>query len=237
MIEESEIILVNRIGKAISIGGVGGLEFITEGESTWTATSSSTKTTGSFDVQAGDILVACMISEDNTASGALTASDSDANGWTQQQDVSNAGRTRLVISTAVAAGSGSITATVTRTNTSGTISFGINVLVFRNSGGVGTSNKDDNVTGDASLTLTGVLANSIIVQAIGDWNAIDGSSATFNESSAGTFIQTAYGGTPGNDYQIYVGYYEDVGSAGNKTVGMLTPDGMAWAIAAVEIQA
>src|SRR5262245_62136482 len=105
--------------------------FVQAVETTWTSVTGSTKTTASFSVQTGDILVACMESGDANLSGTLTATGGSLS-WTSRQDVNpGLGWCRAVIATATATSNASITVTVTRGVTSGSVAFGVEVHTFR----------------------------------------------------------------------------------------------------------
>ena len=69
---------------------------------------------------------------------------------------------------------------------------------------------------------------------VGDWSATSGTQVA--NTTIGTFnAMTGYPGD-GANYGVFGGYYDDVGSAGNKTIGQTTPDGLDWTIAGVEIK-
>jgi hypothetical protein len=68
----------------------------------------------------------------------------------------------------------------------------------------------------------------------GDWSAKTGT-RTYTTSSAGAFTETS-AFADGTSYGVEAGYYANAGSAGNKTIGLSTPTGMTWALAAVEVK-
>lgn len=213
--------------------------FIQEAEVGWAQAAGATRVTPSFSVQVGDILCACLLSEDFDGTGGLSASDSGSNSWTQQQEISVSTYTDVDISTAIAASAASLTGTVTRVDAGNAKGFGANFLTFRGSDGVGASNKT-NASGAPSLSLTTTQANSAIVVVVGDWNASDGTTRTWRTvnsitPSAGNGFEVTYY-SDGSLYGLYIAYYPDVGAAGSKTVGLTVPSGQKYSIAAVEIK-
>jgi len=112
--------------------------------------------------------------------------------------------------------------------------FGFGYVLFRNHGGLGASNSGNATNNSSNITLTGVSANSAIVLALGDWNAVAGTN-TYITTDAGTFTEL----TDNHEVGIYAsngGYYADVGSAANKNVGLTAPTGMAWTLLAIEVK-
>ncbi|WP_445149843.1 hypothetical protein [Baekduia sp. Peel2402] len=211
----------------INAGSITAPTFISENEvSSWTTTGAS-KSTASFAVQAGDVLVAYGMTEDSPnglsiSGGSLT--------WTQQQLVNTSSYGRAYVWTATASSTTSITVTFTR---SGSGQYGGDVLVFRGSGGIGASSKT-NTTGAPSLALTTTQANSAIVVASVDWNAVSGSSRTWR-TGAGALTETTYSTDPAHG-TFYGGYHASAGAAGSKTVGLSAPSGQQYSIVAVEVK-
>jgi hypothetical protein len=123
----------------------------------------------------------------------------------------------------------------------GALKFIGTAMLFRGSAGVGATNSTNNGTGSGapSLNITTTQPNSAIVVVVTDWNAVDGSSRTWNEVNSIT-------PTSGNGYErsyafdsvaatYYVAYYPDAGEAGVKTVGLSAPNTMRYVICAVEV--
>lgn len=216
-------------------GGVTAPTFVTEGESAWTQTASATVDTPSTAVTNGDLLVAVMISEDVSNVGTLTASTASGStsAWTQQQDQSTASNCRVTLSTATATATGNVTGRVTRSVTATSKYFGINMLVFRNHGGVGASSKT-NGSGAPSLNLTTTLANSAIVVGNGDWSAQDGTTRTWR-ANAGAATEVTYFRSSIN-YAAYAAYHANAGAVGTYAVGLTLPIGQTFAIAALEVK-
>lgn len=211
----------------VSAGSITAPSFVSENEvSSWSTTGAS-KSTSSFAVQAGDVLVAYGMTEDSPNSLSISGGSLT---WTQQQLVNTSSYGRAYVWTATASSTTSITVTFTR---SGSGQYGGDVLVFRGSGGIGASSKT-NTTGAPSLALTTTQANSAIVTASVDWNAVSGSSRTWR-TGAGTLTETTYATDPAHG-TFYGGYHASAGAAGSKTVGLSAPSGQQYAIVAVEVK-
>lgn len=206
--------------------------FVQEAETAYGKTTSTTRSTSSFGVQAGDVLVAYGFTEDSGIK--ISGVSGGSLSWTLQNSVDLSGYNHVGIWTAVVDSSKSMSVTFTK-NSSQESSFGGNVLVFRGSSGVGASSKTNSSSGAPSLGITTTQDNSAIVVANGDWSANDGSGRSWR-SGAGNFIEQTYAGTVGSDYIVYGGYHQDSGSAGSKTVGLSSPSGQKYAIVAVEIK-
>lgn len=196
--------------------------------SSWTTTSSSTKSTASFSVQAGDVLVAYGM----TADASITESVSGGSlTWTPRISDETVGYGASYEWTATAPSNATITVTFTRT--SGSNEFGGDVLQFRNSSGIGASSIAHG-SGAPSLGLTTTEAHSAVVVASVDWNAVSGSSRTWR-TGAGALTETSYFFSSGG-YTGYGGYHADAGSPGAKTVGLSAPTGQQYATAAIEVK-
>jgi len=207
--------------------------FIQEAETSWASTNSTTITTGSFSVLAGDILVAFSILSNwvdtdhnlTITGGSLT--------WTEQQTIRISSYCSLTLATAVVDSNKSMTVTSTRTGASA-LGFGLNVLTFRSSDGVGASSKTNVSSGAPTLNLTTTQANSAIVVANGDWNAIDGASRTWR-TNAGALTEQTYALTA-TQATNYGGYHADAGAIATYAVGLSAPGAQKYSIAAVEVK-
>jgi hypothetical protein len=203
--------------------------FIQEAETAW-ATSTSPKVTASFDVVAGDVLVALGLATDADASistpvgGSLT--------WTLQQELNSAFFSHVYLWTAVVDSNKSMTVTFTKTGDVGE-QFGGSVLTFRGgAGGVGASAKTSSASGAPALALITTTANSAVVVLNGDWNGADGASRVWRPAGV-AFVETTY--NFGGFSTVYGGYYPNIGAAGLYTVGLTAPATQKYAIAAVEL--
>lgn len=215
----------------------GGLTFIQDFESSFDGTVSATAATGSFSVQTGDILVALSGSENTSAAGTLTPSGGSLT-WTEQKEVTTASRAGADVTTAVAGSNASFAVTITRSLTPGSVGFGGNVMTFRGGSGIGASVKADNTTGTATISITTTQANSAVAVAVftdtasivgRTWASVGG--ATFTELTALIATNSTFPA-----YGVYIGYYDNVGAIGAKTVGLTAPNGQLYSIVAVEIK-
>jgi hypothetical protein len=229
------------IPKKASAGG-GPLSFIQENETAWNTTTSP-KTTSSFSVNSGDVLVAFCVKEGYDASLSPNSPTISNTGtsftWTLQQEVKVGSYAHVLVWTATASTSQSMTVSFTLTQGGYATYYGGNVLQFRNSSGVGATAKT-NTTGAPSLSLTTQSNNSMIAAFVGDWNAANGSTRTWRTvnsitPTSGNGLELSYF-RDASRYTLYGGYWNDAGAAGSKTVGVSAPSGQKYAIVAVEIK-
>lgn len=211
--------------------------FIQEAETTWTsAASASTKTTASFTTLAGDILVGVAGSEDNgrapgsIGGGGLT--------WTEKNRVAVATYCQALIASATATAQ-SMTANIPGFNGNANF-YGLNVLTFRASDGVGATAKTNVLSGAPSLSITTTQDNSAIVVVVLDWSAQDGTSRTWRTvnsitPTAGNGMERTYF-RDAAAYTAYAAYYSDAGTAGAKTVGISAPGSQKYSIVALEVK-
>lgn len=193
----------------------------------------SPRTTSSFDVLAGDVLVAYLIAENDQ--GTMGAATGGSLTWTEQQKVDVGGYAEVIVWTAVVDTNKSMTISFTRTGN--VVNFGGGVMVFRNTGGVGASSKA-NTSAPPYLpdwNITTTKANSIVVVVTGDWSAVDGSTRTWRTNAGSLTEQTYY--FQSGVYTAYAGYHANAGAIGTKAVGLTAPSGQTWSGVAVEIKA
>lgn len=205
--------------------------FIQEAETAWTSTI-GTRVTGTFTVQASDILVAYWMTESHPKSVTISNSGT-AFTWASQQEVNVTDYSRVRIFTTTASTGQSMTVTFT-TSGGAAEAHGGNVLTIRASSGVGASAKTNIVSGAPTLNLTTTQANSLIVVANADWNATDGTSRTWR-ANAGTLTETTYF-RDSSRYTVYGGYHADAGAIGTYAVGLSVPGSQKYSIVAVEIK-
>lgn len=197
--------------------------------SSWTTTDAS-KTATVSGLRSGDVLVAYGLTE--TQSGSITISGGGLT-WTQRQHVNASSYARAYAWTATASASGNLTVTFTAGGTSGK-AYGGGVVAYRNSGGIGASAKTNVSSGAPSLSLTTTQADSAVVVASADWNAVDGASRTWR-TGAGTATELTYARNS-CCYTAYAARHVNAGSAGAKTVGLSAPSGQKYSIVAVEVK-
>ncbi len=228
------------------VDGSGAPTFVQEAETDWSVASQTVnpKTTSSFNVQAGDVLVAYGVIENVSNLDSISVSGGSLV-WTPQQTVNINSFTYLAVWTATVDSNKSMTVNFTCSNdcVSHNYRFGGDVLTFRNSGGVGGSNSTNSLnTGSGStLNLTTTQNNSVIVTVVGDWDATDGSSRVWRTvnsitPTSGNGLETTYNFIS-LGYTVYGAYYSNAGTAGSKTVGLSAPVNQKYSIAAVEIKA
>ena len=185
-------------------------------------------TSGSFGVQAGDLLVVYGTSEAantvmNISGGSLT--------WTTQQDIgaNNGNYADGMIWTAIVDVNKSMTFTINANSQR----FGGTLTIWRNHGGIGAVAGAIS-SGAPSLTITTQKANSALVVADGDWNAVNGGTRAWR-TTAGAFTEVTYENVSGS-YVTYGGYHANVGAAGAKVVGLTLPTGQLASLVAIEIK-
>lgn len=195
--------------------------------------TASPKTTPTFDVVNGDLLVVIGHTADfndtmstPTSTGTVT--------WTLQQSVVVSAYCNLYCWTgAVTATATGITVSSTHTG-SGTNVWSFGVSVWRNHGGVGTSTKTNVSSGAPSLAIT-CSANSAVVCGCDDWTATDGASRTWRTVNGAAMTESTYSTNVGVSYTVYASYTLDVGAAGSQTVGLTAPAAQKYSIVAVEV--
>jgi hypothetical protein len=129
--------------------------------------------------------------------------------------------------------------TLTCTVSSASPVWGFTCAVFRNTGGVGASNKA-NTSGAPTLNLTTTSANSAIVMFNSDWGAIDGAGRVYNTingsaPTSGNGLELAYDFT--SFITAYGAYYPDAGAPTTITPGISSPGGQTYSLVALEVLA
>ena len=209
--------------------------FIQEAETAWNS-NTTPKGSGNFTTSTGDVVVAVSVNEDGFGSDALSQTGTNAT-LTVQQNIFVSSYAGVEVSAGVVSSGG--TTSVSFAGGGGFQLFGGNALTFSGSDGIGASAKT-NTTGAPSLNITTTQDNSAIVVAVGDWNAIDGSSRTWRTvnsitPTSGNGYELTYF-RDASHYVVYVAYYPDAGAAGSKTVGLSAPSGQQYSIIALEIK-
>lgn len=217
----------------VTASGITPPTFVSETETAWNTTTSP-KTTASISVNTGDIIVAYGMCENHQS--ALTISGGSLT-WTQQQVILVTNFCWASIWTTTATSTTSFTVSFTRTGSA--IDFGGDVLVFRNSAGIGASSKTNVAGGAPSLTLTTLANNSAVVCINGDFAALATSRTwrTVNSitPTSGNGLEQTYQAV-GSNYTVYGAYWNNVGTAGSKTFGLSAPTGQTYSIISCEVK-
>lgn len=198
-------------------------------ESSWSTTGGSKTLMSSVSISSGDVIVVVAVIENDV--GTLGVSENGSSSFSTI--LSNSGNAPASMWVYTATTNETITVSITNSD-SGTY-WGGAAFHFTDTDGVGTNNNAANTSGDPSVTLSSVSANSAIVMIVSDWNAVIGTQVAYT-ASAGSLTNDV--GYPGDNshYGVYGGVYEDAGAAGNKTIGQTDPNGLDWTICGIEIQ-
>lgn len=202
--------------------------FVNEVETAWN-TSTSPKTTGSIDVEAGDFLVCIGIINSNDRTISTPTNSGTALTWTQQQfsDSTN----RIYLWTAPATANESIT--VSAVQPSAAQQYGIVVYAFRSSAGIGASSKHTTAqSGVPSLDITTTRPNSIVVFGIVDDVPVDGASRAYL-TNAGAATERMYFLAAGRTH--YSAYHANSGAIATYAVGLSAPGSQLYQMVAVEL--
>lgn len=204
------------------------------------STTTTPKTTTSFNVQSGDLIILKAITTVTNSGSATNPTPSASGGsitWTLETSAYAAGEYR----TGVWIWSGSVGATASGI----TISLAHPWSVSQNWGVAATLWRNHGGTGVVFSGTTGALeppditalcsANSAIDGLVGDWWESDGTSRAWLSINGTAITEELFEAVSGS-YNAYVGYHTDVGSSGNKTYGLSAPN-MRWSLTAVEVLA
>jgi hypothetical protein len=203
-------------------------EFILEAETAYSVTTP--KTTAAFNVLQGDALVAYGVAADSATTLAIS-NNGTALVWTPKEAVLAASFCPVYIWTHVVSASRA-GLTVTLTSVGGN-TYGGDLLLFRDSGGIGASSQATSASGAPTLNLTTTTANSVIVVVNGDWASVDGAARVYR-TNAGALTETSYVFATGS-FTVYGGYHADAGPIGTYAVGLTGPAAQKYAMAAVEV--
>ena len=201
--------------------------FIQEAETVWNTTTSP-KTTASFNVLAADVLVAYAIRENDSAGQDVTISGGSLDWFVVGAiDTNTSGFTEVRVWAAYVDADKAMTVTFTGPGSS---QFGGNVFTFRNSAGIGAS-ATANASGAPSVNITTTAASSAVVVVNGDWNAVDGATRSWRLNAT----EKTYSFSSGA-YTAYGGYHGNIGAAGTYAVGLSLPVGQEFSTIAVEVK-
>lgn len=204
--------------------------FVAEYETAWT--NANTRTTASFNVAAGDVLVCVCLTENHPIDANTPTNTQGAETWTLQTSTAMNNACQAYIWTATMSGAKTgMTVTVT---TNATDNYGFNILHWTDTDGIGAASATRVASGAPSLGLTTTGDNSAICVGNADWNATDGTTRTWRSVNGSAATERSYF-RDASAFTIYVGTHADAGTAGAKTVGLTAPTGQSYSIVAVEV--
>jgi hypothetical protein len=191
--------------------------FVTSANSVWNTTT--TPKTASVTVQTGDILVAGVADENITTLNTPT-NDGAALTWTLAQAAAGASNCAVSAWTTTADSNRTIVVSATH---GATEDFGLAVLVFRGSDGVGNSGKvEGDTTANFTASVTTAQANSAIAVFAADFAPALGARTWLTNAGAFTELVGVAGDVSGH-YAVRVGYHADAGAAAAYAVGNSAP--------------
>jgi len=204
-------------------------------------TNSSPRSTASISVNNGDTLVAVGAIEGQALVGAETIAIAGGGlVWNNDQYVNAQDFVVAYSWSTTATSTTSFTVTFTRTASNNLLWWGGGVYVFRNSTGIGATNKTNVNGGAPTLSLNVTANNSTIVTVNGDWSAQDGTSRTWNTINSitptiGNGLEKIYFRNSSH-YSAYSAYWNDVGASGSKSTGISAPGSQKYSIISVEVK-
>lgn len=195
--------------------------------------STSPKTV-SVTTQVGDVLVVLATAENRTMTLG-TPSGGTGLSWTAHPQVTNTPTSDWCTArawSATATTAETFNLSVARTAGDTSQFWGFIVLHWRNSGGIGSVSTSAASGAAPSRTLS-CSANSAVMCVIGDWNAL-ASARTWRTINGSVGTEQMYVNVAGR-YTAYANRWDDVGSAGTRTLGMTDPSTQKYSLAAVEV--
>lgn len=194
------------------------------------AKDTSSLTTSSFAVGAGDVLVVKVASEGNTTVGGTPTSSGIT--FTLRASSSAANNCWVGLWTAVIAASASITVMSPWSGTGGFHSATTERWSGAKLAATPATNATQTGTGAPSTTLTTAAANSVVTWANGDWAAIAPGTPAYRSSAT----QEALDDHSTADYVAYYAW-QSAAAASSQTLGLTAPTGQTWTLIGVEVQA
>lgn len=197
----------------------------------------ATKTTTSFNVVTGDLIVVKVAVEN--ADDPVTVTPSASGGsvtWTLRATQSSGNNTTALgycWTGAVGATATGITVSVARPHLDD-INWGMTATLWRGHGGVGVAFSANNATGSGAPNPAATCAaNSGVEIMIADWNAI-ATARTWRTINGSAETEAAFHNNAAA-YTVLDGYRVDTGTAGSITQGVTAPSTMRWVAVGVEI--
>lgn len=204
-------------------------------ETTW-STAATPKTTPSLDAVSGNLLIACLVSGATNFDTVLAVSNNGtALTWVvaeSHQFTTYCGITMW--SCVLTEDRAGLTTSFAVSGTGTAPKFGGTLMCFTDHNGTGASNSADNTTQAARTNISLTADDSMVLIAIGDVSAADGSGRVWR-TTAGALTEQLYFLSSGS-YAVYIGYHVDAGTAATYTVGLTAPV-QQYTIAALEIPA
>jgi hypothetical protein len=211
--------------------------FVAEYEAAWSTSTTPKSVTASW--AAGDVLVVVASSADSAAT--IGTPTSTGLTFTLAQSIVVTSRCTAYVWTAVptAAATNQAISVATTANPQ-LVPWGVNVLRFNSSDGVGASAKANAANAAPSLAITTTNQSSALVVISADWNATDGATRTWRTvngitPTAANNLEQSYF-RDAAQYTVYVAYYDDAGDAASKTVGLSAPSTQNYSIIALEVK-
>ena len=196
--------------------------------------TASPKSTPTFDVVEGDLLILQAFSENVTDTIGTPTWDGSGT-WTLQQSIVITDYCTAYLYTCdVTATATGRTITVART--AGSQMWSFYASQWRDHGGLGATAKASSASGAPALTMP-LAAGSAVVCGNSDWAAADGTTRTWRTVNGAPMTEVVYFRS-GFNYTMYTGYsVDEIGLLGTpQTLGLTTPAGQKFSIMAAEIR-
>ena len=201
--------------------------------------ATSPKTTNTFDVVAGDVIVVLAQAEAASTIAAVTPTATGGSiTWTARTQFpaatnANTSLTRCWTGVVGATATG-ITVSLVRPSAAADF-WGFSATLVRDHGGVGQVFTGGITTGNGAPSVgVACSANSLVLCAVNDWNASDGTSRAWRSINGAAETETLYL-LSASHHTVYGGYRADTGTAGTITQGLTAPTTMRWSLSGVEI--
>ena len=190
-----------------------------------TATGTGSSVNSLTSVPAGALLVLACQNETHSSNATVTSSPSLT--WTKRADAQATNSGDAEIWTAVYTAGGNITVTSDFGNNKHS---SVCYVLTGYDAALGGASATGNSQSAPSVNITTTKANSLIIGAVSDWNAIDGSSRTYRDAPTETFYHRVSGG-----FTTY-NFYKITGAIATYTEGLTAPTGQSGGTVLYEIK-
>lgn len=198
----------------------------------------ATEITGSVSWNSGDLVVVLGITEDNART--LATPTSTGSGLTFSAltgfptNIASSCKLYAWSATAAATSSGTISSAGSGGPANGSV---IGAFVLAGHGGLGNTAKSAAVdtTDPYTVSLTRSGANSVVLMAAGDWNAVSDVTTDPSPLAGSTQRLGDDGGFRSGEYNAYLASWADEGAAGTTSYGITGVAGGQFTIAAIEV--